>query len=252
MAITNNTNITDSFVLPVTDGQISAFSVWVKKTYGTYNGYLGALNAPAIDIYIRTHILPLDMKSVLRETEPYIGVKHYDIHIKRLQLYRERILAKIKYMKGKLGKLVFPVEAAQIRRDKRDEAIRRRQEIEEARLRQQQIMAIYVVVDRLRFSFPEIPTIMTHTIVQKQLSKKEAETCCMDNDCVICLSTHKMTDACTINCGHQFGRICLAKWKNDTCPLCRTKIKEITEFVLNDISVIFDEKVTQEQPIKVV
>jgi hypothetical protein len=113
-------------------------------------------------------------------------------------------------------------------------------------------MAVYVVVDRLRFGIPSMPSTMTHTIVQKQLSKEEAETCCMDDDCVICLSTHKMMDACTINCGHQFGRICLAKWKNDTCPLCRTTIKEITEFVLNDSSVIFDEKVTQEQPINVV
>ena len=252
MAITNNTNITDSLVFPVTDGQVEAFGTWIKNIYGSYNGYLGALNSPAIDKYIRTHILPLDMKSVLRETEPYIGVKHCDIHIKRLQLYRERILAKIKYMKGKLGKLVFPVIAAQIRRDKRDEVIRRRQAIEEARLRYQQLMAVYVVVDRLRFGIPSMPSTMTHTIVQKQLSKEEADTCCMDDDCVICLSTHKMMDACTINCGHQFGRICLAKWKNDTCPLCRTTIKEITEFVLNDSSVIFDEKVTQEQPINVV
>ena len=251
MAITNNV-ITDSLVFPVTDGQVEAFGTWIKNIYGSYNGYLGALNAPAIDKYIRTHILPLDMKSVLRETEPYIGVKHCDIHIKRLQLYRERILAKIKYMKCKLGKLVFPVIAAQIRRDKRDEVIRRRQAIEEARLRYQQLMAVYVVVDRLRFGIPSTPSTMTHTIVQKQLSKEEADTCCMDDDCVICLSTHKMMDACTINCGHQFGRICLAKWKNDTCPLCRTTIKEITEFVLNDSSVIFDEKVNQEQPINVV
>ena len=70
----------------------------------------------------------------------------------------------------------------------------------------------------------------------------------MDDDCVICLAHHKMTDACVINCGHQFGRICLSKWKKDTCPLCRTTIKEITEFVLAESPVIFDEKVNQEQP----
>jgi hypothetical protein len=53
----------------------------------------------------------------------------------------------------------------------------------------------------------------------------------MDDDCVICLAQHKMTDACTINCGHQFGSVCLSSWKKDTCPLCRTKITEVTVFV---------------------
>ena len=72
------------------------------------------------------------------------------------------------------------------------------------------------------------------TIVQKQLSKEEADTCVMDDDCVLCLSTHKMTDACVINCGHQFGRKCLTKWNTRvaTCPLCRTEVTEITEFVV--------------------
>ena len=251
MAITDN-NIT-GLVLPVTDAQVSAFSEWVKKTYGTYNGYLSALNAPAIIIYLKTYILPLEMKSLLRETEPYIGVKCSDIRIKRLLLNRKRVLAKIKFMKSRLGKLAFPVEAAQIRRDKHAEALRQRQARDEAReetrLRQQELMAIYVVASRLwAFSFTEIPKITTHTIVQKQLSTEEAETCCMDDDCVICLAHHKMTDACVINCGHQFGRICLSKWKKDTCPLCRTTIKEITEFVLAESPVIFGEKVNQEQP----
>ena len=75
------------------------------------------------------------------------------------------------------------------------------------------------------------PTIV---VVEKQLSKEEADTCVMDDDCVLCLSTHKMTDACVINCGHQFGRKCLTKWNTRvaTCPLCRTEVTEITEFVV--------------------
>jgi galactokinase len=254
MGITNNNDITDSLVIPVTDDQVSAFSGWVKNIYGTYNGYLGALDAPAIDAYIKTHILPQEMRSLLRASEPYIGAKKGDIHIKRILLNRERILSKIKYMKNELGKLAYPNEAAQIRINSRDEVIRRRQAREEYQARQQQLMAVYVVANRLRFSFPSMPSMpsMTHTIVQKQLSKAEAETYCMDDDCVICLSTHKMTDACTINCGHQFGSICLAKWKNNTCPLCRTTIKEITSFVLKESSVIFDEKVNQDQYLVVV
>jgi hypothetical protein len=130
-----------------------------------------------------------------------------------------------------------------------DQVIRRRQVLEATQLREQQLMTVYVVANRLRFSFPVLPSIMTHTIVQKQLSREEAETCCMDDDCVICLSTHKMMDACVINCGHQFGRMCLSKWKKDTCPLCRTNIKKITVFVLKESSVIFDENVNQDQPI---
>ena len=72
------------------------------------------------------------------------------------------------------------------------------------------------------------------TLVQTQLSTEEADTCVMDDDCVLCLSTHKMTDACVINCGHQFGRKCLTKWNTRvaTCPLCRTEVTEITEFVV--------------------
>jgi hypothetical protein len=238
--------ITSSLVIPVTDAQVIAFSAWANNTYGTYAIYLGAFKEPTMDSYIRTHILPLEMKSVLRETEPYIGVQISDIHMQRLQLYRKRILNKMKYMKTKLGKLAFPGEAAQIRIDKRAEALIRRQAYEAIYIQQQQYFAEYAEAIRLGlYLFPEIIPIRipTHTIVKKQLSKEEAETCVMDDDCVICLSTHKMTDACTINCGHQFGRKCIAKWKKDTCPLCRAKVTEITEYdvvVADEIS-LYDQ-----------
>ena len=123
--------ITPSLVFPVTDEQIEAFSLWAKNKYNTYNSYLVACKAkaPAIDKYIRTYVLPMEMKSVLRETEPYIGIKGDDLHISRFQIYHQRILNKIKYMKYKLGKLAFPVEAKQIRIDKRIDLLRRRQAI---------------------------------------------------------------------------------------------------------------------------
>jgi len=123
--------ITPSLVFPVTDEQIEAFSIWAKNKYGTYNSYLVACKAkaPAIDKYVRTYILPMEMKSVLRETEPYIGIKGVDFHISRFQIYHQRILNKIKYMKYKLGRLAFPDEAKQIRIDKRIELLRRRQSI---------------------------------------------------------------------------------------------------------------------------
>jgi hypothetical protein len=224
--------ITTSNVFPVTDGQVSAFSTWAQNKYGTYNSYLGALKekAPTIDIYIRTHILPLEMKSILRETEPYIGVKHGDFHMSRLQMYRKRILKKIEYMKGKLGKLAFPIEARQIIIDNRVAFLSRRQAIVDEHIYRQQYFAQYEEDVRLGLQFsPESPP---PRIIQKQLTNEEAETCVMDHDCVICMTQHKMIDACITNCGHQFGRACLTKWNNidHSCPICRRTIKETTEF----------------------
>ena len=231
--------ITSSLVFPVTNTQVEEFSTWANNVYGTYDVYLASFREHAIDTYIRTHILPQEMKSVLRESEPYIGIKINDIHIQRLQLYRKRIIAKIRYMKDKLGKLAFPIGAAEIRRVKRAALLRRHQAYEAMHLRQQQYLAEYAEAVRLGIQFsPEMSP--KPTIVKIQLSKEEAETCVMDDDCVICMSNHKMTDACTINCGHQFGRTCLARWKKDTCPLCRTVVKEITEYavVADEISLL--------------
>ena len=232
--------ITTSLIIPVTDGQVDAFSAWAKNTYGTYDGYLGACKAPAIDRHIRTHILPLEMKSILRETEPYVGVKAGDIHISRLQSNRKRILDKIKYMKGKLGKLAFPVEAAEIRRVRRDAIIIRRQALDELEMQQRRYFAEYALAVRLGIQFSSVigREISPHTIVKKHLSNEDA---LMDCDCVICMETHKMIDVCATNCGHQFGSACFTKWAEITrhnsdwnvgskCPLCRTTITEITKF----------------------
>jgi hypothetical protein len=234
--------ITTSNVFPVTDGQVSVFSAWVKNTYGTYNGYLDAIkaNVPAIDSYIRTHILPMEMKSILRETEPYIGVTHCDMHINRLQIYRKRILTKIKYMKGKLGKLAFPIEARQIIIDNRAAFLSRRQAIVAEHIYQQRYFAQYEEDVRLGLQFSsEMRPYEPVSIVQKQLTKEEAETYVMDDDCAICLAKHKMIDACNTNCGHQFGRACLTKWDNvehifdrTRCPICRTDLSEIIEFIV--------------------
>jgi len=234
--------ITTSNVFPVTDGHVSAFTAWAKNKYGTYNGYLDAFKtkAPAIDIYIRTHILPLEMKSILRETEPYIGVNHSDFHISRLQIYRKRILNKIKHMKCKLGKLAFPIEARQVIINNRAAFLNRRQAIVAEHIYQQRYFAQYEEDVRLGLQFsPEMRPYEPVSIIKKQLTKEEAETYVMDDNCAICLAKHKMIDACNTNCGHQFGRTCLTKWDNvehifdrTRCPICRTDLSEITEFVV--------------------
>jgi hypothetical protein len=237
--------ITSSLVFPVTDGQISAFNTWALNKYGTYNSYVGAFKSPAIDTYIRTHILPMEMKSVLRETEPYVGVQISDIHVQRLMWYRKRILDKIKYMKGKLGKLAFPIEASEIRIVRRDAIIRRRQHIEVIVARQRQYFAEHAEAVRLGLYFPpDVNPVMLPIIIVKKRLTKEEDTCVMDDNCVICMDKHKMIDACTTNCGHQFGSACLNKWSNvghrcvntgrTRCPICRTNIAEITEFTIDE------------------
>ena len=230
--------ISSSVVLPVTDAQMTAFSAWVIETYVTYDVFQAAIKSPEIDTYIKTHILPQDMNTVLRMSERFRGEKWGDVNIQWMLLNRRRVTAKMKNLKGKVGTMAFPVETALSRRVQRDAATSRRlaREAEQLRLEQQR-QAYYAAVERRDakvYPFPEIqlPTIVTLTEVDA----------CMDDDCVICLAQHKMTDACTINCGHQFGTVCLAKWKKDTCPLCRTKITETTVFivpmVLTDIDVV--------------
>jgi hypothetical protein len=232
--------ITSSVVLPVTDAQMTAFSVWILNTYVTYEVVMGAIKSPAIDTYIKTHILPQEMKEILRRSQPYIGEKCGDIYVHRLLIDRRRVIAKMTNLKGKIVSMTFPIEAAQTRIFLRNEATSRRLIREATQLRYQQERQAYIdrmhetyesrsrEIDARREArekvllFPEIklPTIVT-------LSEKDA---LMDDVCVICLNQHKMTDACTINCGHQFGSACLAKWKKDTCPLCRTKVTETTVF----------------------
>jgi hypothetical protein len=125
------------------------------------------------------------------------------------------------------------LEAIQLRLESvrlRNESTQLRQE----QLLQEQIRSI--VAAEFRLLFPEIinPTIINPHIIKKVLSKEKEEEAIMDDDCVICLAMHKMTDACTINCGHQFGRLCLANWNKDTCPLCRTTVTEITVFIVTE------------------
>lgn len=234
--------ITSSVVLPVTDAQMTAFSAWVIDTYVTYDGYMSAIKSHEIDTYIKTHILPQDMNTVLRMSQPYIGEKTGDINIQSLLLNRRRVTAKMNNLKGKIGTLTFPIEATQARRENRVAALSRRQDREAYHLRLVQERQAYIdymndtyesrtqeIHDRrLTVSakvYPYPPT------VKIQLSEEDAKTCVMDDDCVICLAQHKMIEACTINCGHQFGRLCLAKWKKDTCPLCRTDITKTTVFI---------------------
>ena len=228
--------ITSNLVILMTYEQVTAFTTWVINAYVTYDRYISTVNAPAIEAYIKAHILTQEMRNVLRISQPYIGEKWGDVNIQWLLLNRRRVNAKIKYMKDKLGKIAFPIESTQARRDLRAAALSRRQAREAAEILQRQAEE----ADNVRVR--QMYTNYFEAIRLKREKRRELEIVCitiqlsdvhalMEDDCAICLSTHKMTEACTINCGHQFGSACLAKWQQDTCPLCRTIIKETTVFV---------------------
>jgi hypothetical protein len=235
--------ITSSAVLPVSDAQMTAFSAWVINKYVTYDEFIGAIKSPEIDTYIKTHILPQEMVNALRISERYMGEKWGDVTIQWMLLNRRRVTAKMNNLKGKIGFLTFPIEATQARRANRNAATGRRLAREAALLREQQLRSAYdaaaareAAADaansvRILLPFPDMKALNLHySVVKTILTKEDADTCIMDDDCVVCMAQHKMTDACVTNCGHQFGSACLAAWKKNTCPLCRTTITEVTEF----------------------
>lgn len=241
--------ITNSVVLQVDPLQMAAFSTWIKNTYTTYDGYMGALKAPAMDTYIKENILPAEMKTALLLAEPYIGDRNGDANIRKLLLDRRRVIAKMKNLKRKVGTITFPEESAEARRINRATATNRRENILRIAqianiLRDQQIRADYDTAYAAAyeewnpFHYTPIPPPILHspapkTVIVQLAQGKEAM--CMNGDCGICLVNHTLTEACVLNCRHQFGSKCMAKWTkigNNTCPLCRTSVTEITEFIV--------------------
>ena len=246
--------ITSSVVLPVSAAQMAAFCDWIKDTYPTYDNYVGALNAPAaMDTYIIEHLLPQEMKTVLRRSDPFIGARNADIDIQRLLLYRRRVIAKMKNLKAKGGNIVFPTESALTRRANRAAAntaeTRREARVASLLREQQQIQADFDAAYAAAYEEWN-PFLITHIplppppprppkIVKVHLIDEDGELC-MTGDCAICMINHKRKDTSIIvNCGHQFGSQCLSKWTGRggggeiaTCPLCRTVVSEITEFLV--------------------
>lgn len=227
---------------------MAAFCAWIKDTYPTYDGYLGALNAPAaIDTYIIDHLLPEEMKTVLYRSDPFIGERNGDTNIQRLLLNRRRIIAKMRNLKVKVGNIAFPTESALIRRANRaaaNTAETRREARFVSLLREQQqiqtdVDAAYAAAYEewnpfLITPLPPPPP-RPPKIVKVHLIDEEGEMC-MAGDCAICMIIHKKKDTSIVNCGHQFGSLCLSKWTGKggiaTCPLCRTVVTVITKFLV--------------------
>ena len=217
--------ICESGVIPVTDENVSAFSQWVRQKYSNYTEYKKSSREPELDIYIRTNIFTRDMKTIWSVSQPYVDMTTDNLRIKRLILYRQRLVKKIKYMKIKLGKLTFVDEAEVIREQarQRSQQLRlRRQQLEAVRTRHLYDYSIQTTI---------VPQTIERTIVPQTVTQEEANKE-MDDECVICMSRHKLLDVWTTPCKHQFGAKCLAKWKYNTCPLCRELCNEVTEYKL--------------------
>lgn len=195
--------------IQVTDDQVEAFRIWATYKYGNYMAYYEAIQSVEITQYIRINIISNELNHFLLQTDIYAGITCNNPHIKSLQIRRQSILIKMNCIKTMLGRRAFAQEVA-VRRAHQEELFRQRS------LRQHVISPSN--------------NLTTRKIVQKKLTDDETQNS-MSEDCVICLIKHNMAATCVIPCGHQFGSKCFARWKNNTCPLCRTPCMVVTEFV---------------------
>jgi hypothetical protein len=213
-------NLDDNSKIPVTDYQVNSFYAWVKHTYGTYDIYKQVCNEgpTAITEYFMLNILSPEMTNAYDESDPYVGLISDDPYINKLQLYRRRIAVKISRTNRDLISRAFPAEFAEYNYDESED-------------------------QKLTFKFWHHLNTLYHehfvetsqpydppTFVHHQLCK-EAVDLSMTHECSICLTKHKMLDACITNCGHQFGTKCMINWSHNTCPECSDYYKEITIFI---------------------
>ena len=228
----------------VSDAQVEAFKTWAKERYENYNNYkTGMRRDNSVEVYVRSNILPQEMKSVWREAEPYTKVVSDDLRIKRLMLYRRRIQNKVRYMSVHLGELTYEEEVAEERRQKRERVRQQREEEERQRIRMEEMEVFrqqegVIVVDIPLRGVEGVPrTIMkgVTTYKKKQLTSEELKEP-MKEDCSICMEKHDMCSVIEGPCGHQFGKSCFERWVNNSryivkCPLCRGDCTEVCEYV---------------------
>lgn len=226
--------------LPVTEEQQNSFKTWVREKYENYTLYVRALrNDNSIDIYIRSNILTQDMKSIWIESEPYVNVVSDDLTVKRIQLYRSRIIKKVKYMKLKLGEFAYKEEVQEIRRQQRI----RREELENRRILYMNMINLAAGEEERMYEYIMNNNKKIEVIYnKKEISEEEAESL-MEEDCCICMEKHTMNSVIEGQCGHQIGKCCFQEWaknskKHIDCPLCRGKCNHVTEFVVPSTEIV--------------
>lgn len=234
--------IDNKLSVPVTEEQILAFKTWAIEKYGDYTTYSTAVrNDNSIDIYVRSNILTQDMKSMWIESEPYINIRSDDLRVKRIKLYRKRIINKVRYMKIHLGDLTFEDEVHEMLRLRRENM---RLTIESQRETYTRIINDEIARFRTEEEYRRILNMATpYTNENKYTETKsikpkpvsnELFNSIMTDDCSICMEKHIISQSCQTPCGHIFGSTCLRNWKYDSCPLCRSVCTFIYEFVEED------------------
>ena len=220
--------------VPVSMEQKEEFKTWVKELYVDHASYKAALRTDdTVDRYIRSKIFTEDMKRVWVESEYYVNVRSDDLGVKRVQIYRQRLLSKIKYMKTKLGEFAYKEEIVEFRRQERE---RIRQESENRRRQFMRILINEIGEDRYRLlmNTPGITEanieqylgkVIVSYVTTKELSQEEKNTL-MKDDCCICMEKHTMDSVIEGKCGHQMGKCCFQEWVKKSkghvyCPLCR-------------------------------
>jgi hypothetical protein len=223
--------VNESSVIPVTPGQVQAFTRWARAIYRNYATYKESIHSPVIDEYIYNYILTPEMKTVWRVSEPGNAVARYDaLGVNRFKIYRARLKKKTRYMKEKLGKLAFREEYRETLRQARDARIIRVREIIMVEYRNPYGMLIQNHVFRGQPAFPAFAYKKNIKMVTEDFINKD-----MNDTCVICMEVHKMSDVCETRCGHQFGTKCLSSWNKPSCPLCRSFCTEVSEYKVAEI-----------------
>jgi hypothetical protein len=112
--------IDNSLTIPLSSRQLQSFSTWAKRKYRNYPEYTTSLKTSVdVDDYIWENMATSDMQAAWIESVDYLRKRSNDANVKRCQLNRKRINAKLRYMQTKLGRFAFSDETLQQRQFER-------------------------------------------------------------------------------------------------------------------------------------
>jgi len=242
--------------VPMLNEQKEMFKRWAREKYADYESYKKGLREEnEVERYVHMNVLTAEMKRVWLESERYVNVRSNDLGVKRLQLYRQRIAKKVKYMKTKLGEYAYKEELVEMRRRERermregDENRRNnfmrivRNELGEERYLElmnrgdvtEENIHRYLRMSRVppHYEAHREPVPVSVKYTTKEISEEEAMSL-MKDECCICMEKHIMTTVIEGKCGHQMGKCCFQEWANKStdhvyCPLCRGNCDTVCE-----------------------
>jgi hypothetical protein len=249
--------------VPMTNEQKEMFKRWAREKYADYESYKkGMREENEVERYVHMNVLTAEMKSMWIESERYVKVRSSDLGVKRIQMYRQRIAKKVKYMKRKLGEYAYKDELLEMRRRERermregDENRRNnfmrivRNELGEERYLElmnredvtEENIHRYLRMSRLpppyQYDVPPRPAIpVSVKYITKEISLEEGKSDTKE-ECSICMEKHNMSAVMEGKCGHQMGKSCFEEWAKKSnghvyCPLCRGNCDTVYELGTN-------------------